>query len=129
MFGSNSAFASFSTDNLPATWEFYKETLGLQVHPVGDNLNISFPNGTHVMIYGKEGHTPASHTVLNIMVEDIDEAAAKLRAAGVKLEDVMDATTDGISHGKGLGMPSIAWFRDPAGNWLAIIEVSDKDIN
>lgn len=129
MFSTNSAFASFSTNDLPATWHFYKETLGLQVHPVGDNLNITFPNGTHVMIYGKADHTPASHTVLNIMVDDITAAAARLKSEGIELEKILDTSDDGVSHSKHRDMPSIGWFRDPAGNWLSIIETTDKAIS
>jgi catechol 2,3-dioxygenase-like lactoylglutathione lyase family enzyme len=128
MFGSNSAYASFSTDDLPAAWHFYKETLGLQVHPVGNNLNLTFPNGTHVMIYRKDGHVPASHTVLNIMVKDIDAAASRLREAGIQLEHVADSDDEGVSHSKRHGMPSIAWFKDPAGNWVSIVEVTEEDI-
>lgn len=128
MFSSNSGFASFSTNDLAAAWHFYKQVLGLHVHAVGDNLNVTFPNGTHVLIYGKEGHTPADHTVLNIMVDSVVEAAARLRAAGVTLENILDTDQDGVSPGKGHGMPSIAWFKDPAGNWLSIIEVTESDL-
>lgn len=129
MFGSNSGFASFSTNDLPATWHFYKERLGLNVHPAGDNLNITFANGTHVLIYGKEDHTPASHTVLNIMVDDITAAAASLKEAGIELEHILDAQEDGVARPHRHGMPSIGWFRDPAGNWVSIIEVTDKQIS
>ncbi|WP_062208196.1 VOC family protein [Demequina oxidasica] len=129
MFGSNSGFASFSTNDLPATWDFYKGKLGLQVHAVGDDLNITFANGTHVLIYGKEDHVPASHTVLNIMVEDITEAAAMLKHAGIELERILDSGADGISRSPGQGMPNIGWFKDPAGNWLSIIETTDEAIS
>lgn len=129
MFSANSGFASFSTNDLPAAWHFYKETLGLQVHAVGNNLNLTFPNGARVLIYGKDDHTAASHTVLNIMVEDVAKSAARLHDAGVELEKSPWADDDGIQHGEGSGMPTIAWFRDPAGNWISLIEATDQDLD
>jgi catechol 2,3-dioxygenase-like lactoylglutathione lyase family enzyme len=128
MFSTNSGFASFSTNDLPATWHFYKEVLKLQVHASGDNLNVTFPNGTHVLIYGKDDHVPASHTVLNIMVDDVPAAAAQLREAGIELEALPWTDEDHISRGSGHGMPTIAWFKDPGGNWVSIIEITDKDL-
>ena len=117
------AFSGFSVDDIPAAEAFYRDALGLEtrVNEMGV-LELALPGGAHAIAYPKADHAPASFTVLNLEVADIDEAVTALNAAGVvtKIYDDPDFGTDerGISRGRG---PDIAWFRDPAGNVLSVI--------
>lgn len=127
MFKQANAFSGFSVDDMEKAKTFYGETLGCQLEDNGMGLELSFPNGHTVFIYEKADHTPASYTVLNFPVDDIDEAVASLVEAGVILEryDNLPAAQDasGVLRGKATGMgPDIAWFKDPAGNVLAVLE-------
>ncbi|WP_282838220.1 VOC family protein [Microbacterium flavum] len=119
----DSAFSGFSVDDVPAAEQFYRDALGLdvQVNTMGI-LEITLPGGGHAIAYPKRDHVPASFTILNLAVSDIDAAVDELNAAGVvtKIYDDPDFGTDarGVSRGRG---PDIAWFRDPAGNVLSVI--------
>lgn len=121
------AFAGFSVDDIPAAHTFYRDALGLQAE-VGAMgiLEITLPGGGHAIAYPKKDHEPATFTILNFMVADIDAAVTDLNAAGVvtKIYTDPDFGTDerGISRGRG---PDIAWFRDPAGNVLSVIVPTD----
>ena len=120
------AFSSFSSDDIKAAKEFYADTLGLDVEETQEGLSLSFEDGGQVFIYAKDDHEPASFTVLNLQVDDIDEAVDDLAARGIEFESYTGAieTDDkGIHRGseKGAG-PNIAWFKDPAGNILSVIE-------
>ena len=103
--------------------EFYSGTLGLEVEETKEGLELSLAGNT-VFIYPKPNHTPASFTVLNFSVDDIEEAVAELDRLGLPREhyDLPDLKTDnqGIMRGPG---PKIAWFKDPAGNILSVLEV------
>ncbi len=132
MFKDTTAFSSFSVDEVAKAKQFYGTTLGLDVADdphMPDLLNLHLSGGALVMVYPKgEQHVPASFTVLNFVVKDIDETVDALTAAGVKFENYPNgpAPTDtkGIARGKeGFG-PSIAWFKDPAGNILSVIQDS-----
>ena len=116
------AFSSFSVNDLQKAKQFYGETLGLDVAESPEGLQLS-ASGTKVFLYPKPNHTPASFTVLNFLVTDIEQAVAELKKAGVKLEHYDDPNlkTDeqGIFRGPG---PKIAWFKDPAGNILSVLE-------
>jgi len=120
----SSAFAGFSVDDLAAAEAFYRDTLGL---PVERNdmgiLDISLPGGGHVIAYPKDDHEPATFTILNLVVADIDVAVDELNAAGVttKIYDRDDLPTDERGIARGDGGPDIAWFRDPAGNVLSVL--------
>jgi len=121
-------FSGYSVDDLAAAKAFYGETLGLSVSdgPMG-NLDLALPAGGHVFIYPKPDHEPASFTILNLVVDDIDAAVADLNARGVATRIYDDATlpTDdkGIMRGRSVGRgPDIAWFRDPAGNVLSVLQ-------
>ena len=116
-------FSSFSVNDLEKAKEFYGQTLGLKVSEPGEGLELNLANGHTVFLYPKPNHTPASFTVLNFPVKDIDEAVEELTTLGVKLEkyNQPDLKTDERGIMKGPGM-QIAWFKDPAGNILSVIE-------
>jgi len=123
MFKDTKAFSGFAVDDIPAAREFYGTTLGLEVADVGDMLDITLGSGGHVLIYPKPNHEPATYTILNFPVADVDAAVDELADRGVAFEryDEPELKTDerGISRGQG---PTIAWFRDPAGNILSVLD-------
>ena len=124
MFKNTQAFSGFSVDDLAAAKAFYGETLGLDIeeHPAGLTLKIAGGNGT--LIYPKADHTPATYTILNFPVEDIDRAVDALTGNGVTFERYGDLTdARGIARGLASGQgPDIAWFKDPAGNILSVLQ-------
>ena len=123
MFTPVHAFSGFSVDDLDAARSFYSEKLGLTVTD-GDMgvLRITLPGGAEVMAYPKPNHTPASFTILNFVVSDVDAAVNELNKRGVttKIYDDPELPTDdkGIMRDNG---PTIAWFRDPADNVLSVL--------
>jgi catechol 2,3-dioxygenase-like lactoylglutathione lyase family enzyme len=123
MFKDAKAFSSFSVNDLQKAKDFYGQTLGLKVSESPEGLELSLEGGHRVFLYPKPNHTAASFTVLNFLVNDIDEAVAELTALGIRLEhyDLPDLKTDekGIMRGPG---PKIAWFKDPAGNILSVLQ-------
>lgn len=120
------AFSGFSVNDLAAAKEFYSKTLGLEVTEENGMLTLHLASGGTVLVYAKgSGHTPASYTILNFPVDDIDMVADDLIAHGVIFEvyDGMHQDNKSIARGKSANMgPDIAWFKDPAGNILSIIE-------
>jgi catechol 2,3-dioxygenase-like lactoylglutathione lyase family enzyme len=120
-------FASFAVKDLDPARQFYGSTLGLDVRDDKQMgvLEIHSADKSHVMVYPKPDHQPAVFTVLNLQVRDIDEAVDALTSAGVKFEryDTADMKTDakGVVRGDKQG-PSIAWFRDPSGNIVSVLE-------
>lgn len=128
MFSAIDSFSGFSVDDLQKAREFYATALGLVVEAEGDmGIRITLPSGAEVFVYAKPDHTPASFTILNFVVDDIDAAVDELNAAGVTTKIYSDAEfpTDakGIARPKNPEWgPDIAWFRDPAGNVLAVIQ-------
>lgn len=122
------AFSGFSVDDPVKAQNFYKDTLGLSVEvlAMGNILNITFINGGSLIIYPKPDHQPANFTVLNFPVDDIDQAVDALAAKGVQFlqydEPMLKTDAKGISRGDGINNPNIAWFTDPAGNILSVIE-------
>jgi len=121
-------FSGFSVNDIDAARDFYRDALGLDVSegPMG-NLDIALPSGGHVFVYPKPDHTPASFTILNLAVDDIDAAVDDLNAKGVvtKIYDDDSLPTDekGIARGRAVDRgPDIAWFRDPAGNVLSVLQ-------
>ena len=99
-----------------------RETLGLSVSEVPAGLELQLGGGARVFVYPKPNHEPATFTILNFPVANIDEAVAELTAAGVTFEryDGMEQDDRGIARGG--GGPNIAWFKDPAGNILSVLE-------
>ena len=123
MFRSTKAFSGFSVDNIEKAEQFYGQTLGLDVARQGDMLVLNIAGGNPTFVYPKPTHTPATFTILNFPVGNIEEAVTELTKRGVQFEryDEPDLKTDknGIHRGGG---PLIAWFKDPAGNILSVIE-------
>lgn len=125
MFKNNKAFSSFSVNDLKKAQQFYGETLGLEVSESPEGLNLNLAGGNKIFVYPKDNHVPATFTILNFLVDDVDQAVDQLTKAGVHFEiyDQGELKTDekGIARGNGQG-PTIAWFKDPAGNFLSVIE-------
>lgn len=117
------AFSGFSVNDIEKAKDFYGRTLGLQVSESHGLLTLQLAGGNKVLIYPKVNHAPATFTVLNFPVENVDESVDELAKRGVRFEiyDESDIKTDekGIMRGNG---PTIAWFKDPAGNVLSVIE-------
>ena len=123
MLSNRHAFSGFSTDDIPKAKEFYGTTLGIDVSEENGMLTLKFPGGHTVLIYPKDDHEPATFTVLNFPVEDIDAVVDRLTAAGVTMEryEGFDQDEKGIARSDGEG-PTIAWFKDPAGNILSVLQ-------
>jgi catechol 2,3-dioxygenase-like lactoylglutathione lyase family enzyme len=125
MFKDTKAFSGFSVNDLAAAKAFYGQTLGLAVEdsPAGLMLHIAGGNGT--LIYPKDDHTPATYTILNFPVGDIDQAVDALTSKGVTFERYENLTDErGIARGIASKQgPDIAWFKDPAGNILSVLQV------
>jgi catechol 2,3-dioxygenase-like lactoylglutathione lyase family enzyme len=123
MLKESKAFSGFSTGDIPKTKEFYAGTLGLDVTECHGLLTLRLAGGNNVLIYPKPNHVPATFTVLNFPVKDVDLAVDELMKRGVHFEmyDLPNLKTDkkGVMRGNG---PTIAWFKDPAGNILAVLE-------
>lgn len=118
------SFSGYSVNDTAAAHAFYRDTLGLDVEDTGMGLDVALPGGQHVFLYQKDDHAPATFTVLNLEVADIDVAARELRDAGVELEryDGMPQDEHSIMRGKAADQgPDIAWFTDPAGNVISIL--------
>jgi catechol 2,3-dioxygenase-like lactoylglutathione lyase family enzyme len=123
MFENSEAFSGFSVDDIPAAKKFYGETLGLRVTEENGMLTLHVAGDRNVLVYPKgDQHSPASFTILNFPVDDIDAAVDELDRRGVAFEryDGMDQDDKGIMRADG---PPIAWFTDPAGNVLSVIQV------
>ena len=123
MFKNSKAFSGFSVNDIQKAKEFYGQTLGLQVSESHGLLNLHLTGGATVLVYPKPNHVPATFTILNFPVESADKAVDELTKRGVRFEIHTDPSlkTDerGIFNGGG---PVIAWFKDPAGNILSVLE-------
>ena len=126
MFKAKGAFSGFSVNDLAKAKEFYGETLGLKVDTEGIGLRLHLPGGGTVFAYPKDEHQPATFTILNFAIDNIDEAVDELKSRGVSFERYEGAPQDerGIMRKYG---PPIAWFKDPAGNILSVIEDSNEN--
>ena len=123
MLTTTSGFSGFSVNDTQAALAFYRDTLGLDVTDTGMGLELKLGT-SHVFIYQKDDHKPATYTVYNFEVADIDAAVGELEAAGITLERYENSHQDekGIARGKSANMgPDIAWFTDPAGNILSVL--------
>jgi len=130
MFSFEKTFSSFSVDDLAKAKDFYRKTLNLDVKDTPEGLALNLPGGNVVFLYPKPNHTPATFTALNFQVKDIETTVDELTAAGVKFERYEgELLTDkkGIAHGNGKGPESIAWFKDPAGNFISVLEDHGKN--
>ena len=123
MLGDSKAFSGFAVGDIGKATEFYGRTLGLKVSESNGLLTLHLAGGNNVLIYPKPNHLPAIFTVLNFPVDDVDQAVDELTKRGVRFEiyDLPDIETDkkGIMRRNG---PTIAWFKDPAGNILSVLE-------
>ncbi len=115
-------FSSYSVNDIRRALSFYTEILGLEVEQIPEGLDLKLPNN-HVFIYPKQDHKPATYTVLNFMVDDIDAAVDELVGKGVTFEqydtEFMKTDAKGISR---QGDRSMAWFKDPANNFLSLMQ-------
>lgn len=123
----DAAFSGYSTNDVEGAAKFYRDSLSIAATEDMGGLKLTFASGQQVFIYPKEDHVPATYTVLNFVVDDINAAVDELVAKGVVFEqyDTMPGQQDerGVLRGKDVGMgPNIAWFKDPSGNILALIE-------
>lgn len=126
MFRPQSAFSGFSVDDLAKAMDFYSTSLGLSVARDGVGARIQLPGGGSVFFYPKADHEPASFTILNFEVDDIDAAVDDLVSRGVQFEhypDIPGIDGKGVMRGRALNRgPDIAWFLDPARNVLSLIQ-------
>jgi len=125
MFENSEAFSGFAAKDLAQAKQFYGETLGLKVTELDEEhlLQLEIAGGRNVLVYVKPDHAPGNYTILNFPVDDIDAAVDQLTERGVELEryDDFDQDDKGIARGGG---PLIAWFKDPFGNILSVMQES-----
>jgi catechol 2,3-dioxygenase-like lactoylglutathione lyase family enzyme len=121
MFENTKAISGFSVDDIPRAQQFYGETLGLKVTEANGLLTLHIAGDRPTIVYPKPDHIPAAFTILNFPVDDIDAAVDALVARGVEFEryDAMEQDERGVMRAGG---PYIAWFRDPAGNILSVLQ-------
>lgn len=124
MFKNTNAFSGFSVNDLAAAKEFYAKTLGIDVEENPQGLVLKITGGKGVFVYPKDDHTPATYTILNFSVDNIDQAVDRLKGKGITFEHY-DGITDEKGIARGLSQkqgPDIAWFKDPAGNILSVLQ-------
>ena len=121
MFENTKAFSGFAVDDLEAARKFYGETLGLKTSEQYGLMTLHLAGGRDTLVYPKPAHTPADFTILNFQVDDIDAAVGELVSRGVEMEkyEGLGQDAQGINRAGG---PYIAWFKDPAGNILAVLQ-------
>jgi catechol 2,3-dioxygenase-like lactoylglutathione lyase family enzyme len=124
MFANTKAYSGFAVDDMQKAREFYGETLGLKTSVLSEEfglISLHLAGDRDTLVYQKPDLTPANYTILNFSVDDIDEAVDELAARGVRFEryDGFEQDEKGISRGDG---PNIAWFKDPAGNILSVLQ-------
>jgi catechol 2,3-dioxygenase-like lactoylglutathione lyase family enzyme len=128
MFANTRAFSGFAVDDVQKAREFYGETLGLKVSVLDEEnglLVLHLAGDRDTFVYRKADYTPATYTILNFAVDDVDQAVDELATRGVRFEryDGFDQDEKGIARGRG---PDIAWFKDPAGNILSVLKDSQS---
>ena len=121
MFANTKAFSGFAVGDLDQARHFYGDTLGIPASEQNGLMTLQLAGGRDTLVYPKPDHVPATYTILNFVVDDIDKAVDELAGRGVQFERYEGAEQDekGINRGGG---PYIAWFRDPAGNILAVLQ-------
>jgi catechol 2,3-dioxygenase-like lactoylglutathione lyase family enzyme len=121
MLGATKAFSGFAVNDIPAAKRFYQEVLGLAVEENPAGLTLRIAGDRPILVYAKPDHTPATYTILNFPVDDVEKAVDELVARGVRFEryEGFEQDEKGIHRGEG---PLIAWFTDPAGNVLSVIQ-------
>jgi len=119
MFENTKAFSGFSVDDIPRARQFYSETLGLRTSEANGLLTLHIAGDRDTLVYPKDDHVPATFTVLNFPVDDIEAAVDRLATRGVEFEHYDWVDKKGINR---QGGPLIAWFKDPAGNTLSVLQ-------
>ena len=119
MIDGTQAFSGFSVDDIPSAKAFYTNVLGLAVTEENGMLALQIGADKHVLVYPKPDHEPATFTVLNFPVGDIEATVDQLRGQGVEFERYPNVDDKGIFRGEG---PLIAWFKDPAGNIMSVLQ-------
>ncbi|MDP9233417.1 MAG: VOC family protein [Actinomycetota bacterium] len=124
MLGDSPAYSGFAVDDLAKAKEFYGETLGVKTSVLDEAtglMTLHLGGGRNTLVYVRPDHEPAAYTILNFPVDDIDQVVDELASRGVKFEkyEGFDQDEKGIARGQG---PSIAWFKDPAGNILSVLK-------
>jgi catechol 2,3-dioxygenase-like lactoylglutathione lyase family enzyme len=124
MFENTKAYSGFAVDDLQKARQFYGETLGLRTSVLDEEhglMSIHLAGDRETLVYVKPDFTPATYTILNFSVDDVDNAVDELTSRGVSFEryDEFEQDEKGIARGPG---PNIAWFKDPAGNVLSVLE-------
>jgi catechol 2,3-dioxygenase-like lactoylglutathione lyase family enzyme len=124
MFKNTPAFSSYSVNDIAAARKFYSEVLGFEVTEPMGQLSFKLSGGHEIFIYGKPNHEPATFTVLNFRVDDVNKAVDELTSKGVVFEiyNYPELKTDAKGISRDNGGPVIAWFKDPAGNILSVLE-------
>ena len=122
MLAESKAFSGFAVDDIDKARQFYGETLGLETSEENGMLTLHIAGDRPTLVYPKDDHTPADFTILNFPVDDVDAAVGALAARGVRFEryDGFGQDEQGIMRDQG---PPIAWFKDPAGNVLSVLEL------
>ena len=123
MLANANAFSSYSVNDLAAAKAFYRDVLGVNAEELPQGLRLKL-DGTTVFLYPKPDHQPATFTVLNFKVDSVERAHAELESRGIRFEryDLPNLKTDEKGIARGGGGPTIAWFKDPAGNVISILE-------
>jgi catechol 2,3-dioxygenase-like lactoylglutathione lyase family enzyme len=118
------AFPSFSVNDIGKARAFYRDTLGLHVDDRSEGLELDVGGGSKVLVYGKPNHEPATFTILNFAVDNVETAVEKLKSTGVTFEqyDIPGIKTDARGIARDTGGPAMAWFKDPAGNILSVLQ-------
>ncbi len=123
MFENTNAFSGFAVPDIAEARRFYEETLGLRVsEEEGGLLTLHLAGGRDTLVYAKPDHAPATYTILNFDVPDVETAVEELTARGVQFERYPDFDQDGKGISRDPAGPPIAWFTDPAGNILSVLE-------
>jgi len=119
MFEYHRAFSGFSVDDITKAAQFYGETLGIPLTENNGTFQLHLPGDRDTFVYSKPDHVPATYTIINFCVADIESAVDELAGRGVNFEILDSADEKGINRHGG---PPIAWFKDPAGNWLSVLQ-------
>jgi catechol 2,3-dioxygenase-like lactoylglutathione lyase family enzyme len=122
MFADTKAYSGLAVKDLEEARRFYGETLGLRISEQGDQIWLHLAGGRDTLVYHQPDSTPASYTALNFEVDDIDEAVEALTARGVTLERYEGTDQDAKGVSRAEGGPLIAWFKDPSGNVLSVLQ-------
>ena len=128
MLSDSHAFSGFSVKDLSEAKKFYSEVLGLNIEEDEMGLKIKIAGGNPLFVYPKENHEPATYTILNFPVENIDKTVEELKSKGVTFDQIdmgggAKTGEDGIMRGRAANMgPDIAWFKDPSGNVLSVLQ-------